>query len=127
MKSIIEVNRLGIDITPIEKIARLSDRYDRETLNLLFTAKEIDFCQSTSNPHLFYAICFAVKEAVGKALGTGLASVDWTEIEVNFAEGKLTINLHGKAKVRACQLEIETWLTNWSIWDNHILVRVFAQ
>jgi holo-[acyl-carrier protein] synthase len=121
------VNRVGIDLISVERIASLVDRCDRETLNLLFMSTEIDFCRSTSHPHLFYAICFAVKEAVGKALGTGLAGIDWTEIEANFAEEKLTINLHGKAKQRACQLEIATWLTTWTIWNNHVLVRVFAQ
>jgi holo-[acyl-carrier protein] synthase len=44
---------------------------------------EIDRCQSTSNPHQFYALCFATKEAVGKALGTGLAGIGWNEIEAN--------------------------------------------
>ncbi|HEY9651649.1 MAG TPA: 4'-phosphopantetheinyl transferase superfamily protein, partial [Coleofasciculaceae cyanobacterium] len=66
-EQITEVKRLGIDITPIPKIARLINRCDYETLTSLFTPGEIDRCQSASNPHQFYALCFATKEAVGKA------------------------------------------------------------
>lgn len=82
----VEVKGLGIDIAPIARIARLVERYDRETLNLLFTPGEIDRCQSSSHPHRSFAVCFATKEAVGKALGTGLAGIGWNEIEANLTQ-----------------------------------------
>ncbi len=117
---------IGIDITPIPKIARIIDRCDRETLTSLFTPSEIDCCQSTSNPHQFYALCFATKEAVGKALGTGLAGIDWNEIETNITHEKLTIHLHGKARIQAKKSGIQDWLATWWHWDNHIFVHVLA-
>ncbi|HEY9830394.1 MAG TPA: 4'-phosphopantetheinyl transferase superfamily protein [Stenomitos sp.] len=123
---ITEVKGIGIDITPIPKIARIIDRCDRETLTSLFTSGEIDHYQSTSNPHQFYALCFATKEAVGKALGTGLAGIDWNEIEANITDEKLTINLYGKARIQAKKRGIQDWVATWWYWDNHIFVHVLA-
>lgn len=143
-KYITGVKGIGIDITPIPKIARIIDRCnclqhhpksdcplgaprsDRETLNLLFTPSEIDRCQSASNPHQFYAVCFATKEAVGKALGTGLAGIDWNEIEANISLEKFTVHLHGKARIQAKRRGVSGWLATWCHWDNHVLVHVLA-
>lgn len=118
---------IGIDITPIQRIARLIERYDRETLNFLFTPGEIDSCQSASDPHQSYAVCFATKEAVGKALGTGLAGIDWNEIEANTTHDRLTIHLHGEASILAERRGIREWQATWFHWDKHVLVHVLAQ
>jgi holo-[acyl-carrier protein] synthase len=120
------IKGLGLDITPIHRIARLVDRYDSETLNLLFTANEIDHCQSANNYHQCYAICFATKEAVGKALGTGLVSIDWNEIEAEIIPYRVIIHLYDKASYQAKKLNIQQWLANWCDWDQHILVQVLA-
>ncbi|AKG21622.1 holo-ACP synthase [Calothrix sp. 336/3] len=121
-----QIKGLGLDITPIYRIARLVDRYDSETLNLLFTAKEIHYCQSATNYHQYYAICFATKEAVGKALGTGLVSIDWNEIETEITPYNLIIHLYGKARHQAKKRHIQQWLANWCYWDQHILVQVLG-
>jgi holo-[acyl-carrier protein] synthase len=105
----------------------LIDRYNGETLNLLFTSGEIYRCQSTSNPHQFYALCFATKEAVGKALGTGLADIGWNEIEANIAHDKLTVHLHGEARIQAQRRGVQKWMATWCHWDEHVLVHVLAQ
>ena len=123
----IDIKGLGIDIVPIYKIARFIDRYDRETLTLLFTCDEIDFCQIASDPHQCYAICFATKEAVGKALGTGLVGINWNEIEAKIEHKRLIINLCGKASIQAQKLDIRKLFATWSYLDGHILVNVLAQ
>jgi len=117
---------MGIDIIQIDKIAKLIERNDCQTLSLLFNHSEINRCQSASNPYQSYALCFATKEAVGKALGIGLVGIDWNEIEANITDGKLSIDLHGKASIEAKKLGISQWLATWSDWDRHILVHVFA-
>lgn len=121
------VKGIGIDITPISRIAKLIDQCDRETLSLLFTPGEIDHCQATHNPYQFYAVCFATKEAVGKALGTGLAGIGWNEIEANITSSRLTIHLHGETSVQASRLGVRQWLATWSHWDQYVLVQVLAQ
>ncbi len=141
-----EVKGLGIDIAPIPRIARLTERYDSETLNLLFTPGEIKRCQSSNHPHRSFAVCYATKEAVGKALGTGLAGIGWNEIEANLTqttkEGKrensiylppfplppfpFAIHLHGDASIQANRCGIQSWLATWCYWDEHVLVHVLA-
>lgn len=73
---------VGIDLIEIERIRRALDRYpgfkDR-----CFTAAEQAYCDSRRNPAQSYAGRFAGKEAVGKALGFGVArAFAWTEIEI---------------------------------------------
>jgi holo-[acyl-carrier protein] synthase len=121
-----EVKGLGIDIAPIPRIARLIERYDRETLTLLFAPSEIDRCQSSSHPRRAFAACFATKEAVGKALGTGLAGIGWNEIEAHLARDRLTVRLHGDTSLQAQRRGIQTWLATWCHWDEHVLVHVLA-
>ena len=121
------IKGLGIDITPVHRMARLINQCDCETLSLLFTPGEINLCQSASNPYQAYAVCFAAKEAVGKALGTGLADLGWNEIEANLTHGKLTIHLHGDAKFQAKKCGVREWLASWFYWNDHVLVHVLAQ
>lgn len=120
------VKGIGIDIAPIPKIAKLIERYDGETLNLLFTLSEIDRCQSSSHPHRSFTVCFAAKEAVGKALGTGLVGIGWNEIEANLTQDELTVHLYGEASVQAKRRGIRTWLATWCDWGEHVLVHVLA-
>ncbi|MGG6265209.1 holo-ACP synthase [Leptolyngbya sp. AN03gr2] len=115
---------IGIDIEQISRIAKLVDRYDRTTLNLLFTHSEIEQCQFA--PSHYYALCFSAKEAVGKALGTGLADIGWTEIEVTIAPHILDIQLSGAAYDLAIQQHIHRWYATWWTWDDYVLVQVFA-
>ena len=122
-----EIKGVGIDIVPISRIAKLVNRYDRETLTLLFTLNEIDQCQAAPHPHRYYAVCFSTKEAVGKALGTGLVDIDWNEIECNVAQTGLTVKLHGSADSKASQCGVNKWLATWCHWDDYVLVHVLAQ
>ena len=122
-----EIKGIGIDISPISRVATLVDRYDRETLSLLFTPNELDQCQGSPHPHRYYAICFSTKEAVGKALGTGLADIGWNEIEAQVWYAKLQINLHGSAQHQAAKCGISKWLATWCHWNDYVLVHVLAQ
>ena len=122
-----QVKGIGIDIAPISRISGLVSRYDQETLSLLFTANEIDQCQSASHPERYYAVCFSTKEAVGKALGTGLADIGWNEVEANVTDIRLTISLYGEAHRQASLLGVQEWLATWCHWDDYVLVHVLAQ
>lgn len=121
------IKGIGIDITPVSRIATLISRYNRETLSLLFTPNEIDQCQSASHPNRHYAVCFSTKEAVGKALGTGLADIGWNEVEAQVRSTTLTINLFGEAHRQASLRGVQEWLATWCHWDDYVLVHVLAQ
>jgi holo-[acyl-carrier protein] synthase len=121
-----EIKGVGIDILPIPRITRLIERYDRYTLMLVFTPGEIDRCQSSHHCDRDFAICFAAKEAVGKALGTGLAGIDWNEIESILTQDHLTVELNGEAGIQTQEKGIQIWQAAWCEWDEHVLVHVLA-
>ena len=84
---------VGIDIIENERMARAIARRPR-LLQRVFTRQEREYCLSKANPARHFAARFAAKEAVGKALGTGVIS--WQEIEVlNTASGKPAVRLSG--------------------------------
>jgi holo-[acyl-carrier protein] synthase len=76
------VTRVGVDLIEIERIRRALDRYPRFR-ERCFTEAERAYCESRANPAQSYAGRFAAKEAVGKALGFGVAGAfAWREIEI---------------------------------------------
>jgi holo-[acyl-carrier protein] synthase len=72
--------RVGVDLIEIARIERALERYPgfRERC---FTEAERAYCDSKANPPQHYAARFAGKEAVGKALGSGVRFT-WREIEI---------------------------------------------
>lgn len=121
------VKGLGIDLAYIPWMAKLIQRCDRETLKLLFALGEIDRCQSSSYSYRDFTVCFAAKEAVAKALGTGIAEdIEWHQIEANLTQDRLIIRLHGKASLKAQRAKIQLWIATWWHWDEHVLVHVLA-
>jgi holo-[acyl-carrier protein] synthase len=71
-----------------------------------FTAAERSYCDGKANPAQHYAGRFAAKEAIGKALGTGVPFT-WREIEI-LGPGKPRVVLSGATAARARQLEAGT-------------------
>ena len=64
--------KVGLDLIEIERIRAALDRYPRFR-ERCFTEAERAYCDSRANPAQHYAARFAGKEAVGKALGFGVA------------------------------------------------------
>jgi holo-[acyl-carrier protein] synthase len=86
---------VGIDAIEIERIRRALDRYPsfRERC---FTQAERAYCDARPNPPQHYAARFAGKEAVGKALGFGVArAFAWREIEIH-GRPKPSVRLSGR-------------------------------
>lgn len=63
---------IGIDVVEVERIASAIERHGEPFLAKIFTAAERDYCESRKYPAMHYAARFAAKEAVSKALGTGI-------------------------------------------------------
>lgn len=88
----------GVDMVEIERIRQSIDRCGDSFIRRVFTDEEIRYCESRKNGRYeSYAARFAAKEAVSKALGTGLAGgVTLKGIEmVNDAGGKPVVRLYG--------------------------------
>ncbi len=104
--------RIGVDLIEIPRIARALERYPgfRERC---FTEAERAYCDSKPNPPQHYAARFAGKEAVGKALGSGVRFT-WREIEIT-GRPKPGVTLTGKTKAWAERVgagEIELSMTH---------------
>lgn len=103
----------GIDLVEIERIEQSVSRYGQRFLERIFTPLEL--AQANGRPASL-AARFAAKEAVAKALGTGIGAVTWQEIEVRKTEaGKPELALSGCA----ARLAAEQGLSGWSVSISH--------
>jgi holo-[acyl-carrier protein] synthase len=90
---------VGIDIIEVERIGKVLAHHGERFLRRVYTEREIQQCQGKVKR---LAGRFSAKEAISKALGTGLHGVTWREMEiVQLRSGRPTVTLHGKAKRRA--------------------------
>jgi holo-[acyl-carrier protein] synthase len=91
---------IGTDIVECLRIARLIERHGELFVGRVYTDAEIEYCRARKAATQHYAGRWAAKEAVLKALGSGLRSgISWRDIEVaNDARGAPIIALHGGAK-----------------------------
>ena len=86
---------VGVDLIEIERVRRALDRYPRFR-DRCFTEAEQAYCDSRPNPAQSYAGRFAGKEAVGKALGFGVArAFAWRDIEIA-GRPKPSVRLSGR-------------------------------
>ena len=90
---------IGVDIIEIERIKATLKKYGEKFINRIFTENEIKYCESFKNSYRKYATKFAAKEAVAKALGTGIGKIQWKDIEIlNSPNGAPYVKLNNSAK-----------------------------
>lgn len=90
---------LGVDIVEIDRMRRILDRTP-SFARKVFTEAEQEYCNTKANPATHYAARFAAKEAVCKALGTGILTqgMRMQDVEVvRDSRGKPAVALHGRA------------------------------
>lgn len=91
----------------IDRIQRAIEKNPR-FLERVYTEQEAAYCQRKNNSWQSFAARFAAKEAVGKALGTGIGPVAMQEIEiVNAANGQPAVVLHGAALALARKKNVQ--------------------
>lgn len=98
---------IGCDIIEIERIARAIN--SESFIRRVFTAEEAAYCQRRGQQAAAsFAARFAAKEAVLKALGTGLREGSLQEIAVdNDGLGKPLVQLSGHFAMLAKQLGVK--------------------
>jgi len=86
---------LGIDIIEVARIEKAILRHEKKFLDHIFTLKEQAYCQKHKISARHFSGRFAAKEAIVKALGTGInKDIGWTDIEIlNDEKGKPIVNL----------------------------------
>lgn len=91
--------RCGIDLVEVRRVQRLVDKYGGRFTRRIFTPAEQAYCSSRRKRAPHWAARLAGKEAVAKALGTGLGRVAWTDIEIiNLPSGEPAVRLYGAAR-----------------------------
>jgi len=94
---------VGLDLTPVPRVAEVLERFRERFLARIFVEGEIQ--RRRRHPRAFaehVAGRFAAKEAAMKALGTGWRGVAFREIAIRrSASGKPVLELTGRAAARA--------------------------
>jgi holo-[acyl-carrier protein] synthase len=98
---------VGIDIIEVDRVRKVYEHHGERFLKRVFTEMEVRQCRGKATR---LAGRFAAKEAISKALGTGIHGVAWHEMEVvQLRSGRPTVTLHGNAKRRAELLGISAF------------------
>jgi holo-[acyl-carrier protein] synthase len=119
----------GVDVVDIPRIeAMLAEHGDRFP-ERCFTDGERAYAESAGRlrPER-YAVRFACKEAVLKALGTGWrAGISWRDIEVRRApSGQPHLSLEGRCAELAREMKIRRWVVSLSHAGTSALASVIA-
>jgi holo-[acyl-carrier protein] synthase len=105
---------LGVDIIEVPRIKKALNRWGERFLKRVFTPDERRYSLRKAFPEQSLAARFAAKEAVMKALGTGLSGgIAWTDVEiVNTPRGKPEVRLRGKIASRVGEKKVQISLSH---------------
>src|SRR3972149_946190 len=107
----------GVDLIEIERVREAIARHGDQFLNRIFTQTELRDCKGRVDS---LAARFTAKEAVAKALGTGIGDIGWQEIEVVGDENKApSLRLHGAAEKKSQQKGLKVWSLGLSHTPSH--------
>jgi holo-[acyl-carrier protein] synthase len=116
--------RTGVDLIEVERIDRAILRHGDRFFERFFTAREL---VETFGHTPALAARFSAKEAVAKALGTGIGDVGWKDIEITKGKSKEPILvLHGPAKAIADELGLVHWTISLSHTHEHAVAIAVA-
>ena len=124
---------IGTDIINIKRLEKSLKRRGDKFKTRIFSENEIKYCEKKKNPHTFYAKRYAAKEALSKALGTGIRKgIYFKEIEIlNDKLGKPFIELKGstadflKRKINSKKYSIYLSLSDDLPWAHATVIISF--
>ncbi|PBB06060.1 holo-ACP synthase [Salimicrobium humidisoli] len=95
------ITGIGIDVVEIDRITKSIKRNPRIIQRILTDQEQRRYCSlSEKRKKEFMAGRFAVKEAVGKALGTGVGRIGFRQIETAADDyGKPVLTVKGREDV----------------------------
>ena len=97
----------GIDIIEISRMDLINPAIRQRFIARVYTQAEINQAGNRSDA---LTGLFAAKEAVSKALGTGIGYVHWQDIEIlHLPTGQPIVKLHRNAKIVADKKGLQTW------------------
>ena len=91
---------IGTDIVNVRRMKKTLQDHNNSFKKRIFSSNEIIYCEKKKHPETFYAKRFAAKEALSKALGTGIRKgINFKDIEIyNDDYGKPFIKLKGSTE-----------------------------
>jgi len=90
---------IGTDLVEKHRIRDLLDRFNRKFVERILSLEEIKKFDAATEGVSFLAKRFAAKEAIAKAIGTGIGPLVFNEISVlNLDNGKPHVSFKGKSK-----------------------------
>ena len=115
---------IGTDIINIKRMRNFIQQNKKNFKKRIFSKNEIIYCDKKKDPYSYYAKRFAAKEALSKALGTGIRKgINFKDIEIsNDNLGKQKIRLKGstanflKKKIKTKKYYIYLSLSDDSPW-----------
>ena len=108
----------GIDVVDVARIESILDTHGEKFIKKCFTRKEQEASDVSSKEVRAerFAARYAAKEAVLKALGTGLSGgIEWVDIGVIRDDGPPMVELCG----RAAEVAAEAGITEWRLSLSH--------
>lgn len=116
--------RTGVDLIEIERLEQVIARHGARFLERVYTRVELDEVGSNLAS---LAARFAAKEAVAKALGTGIGAIAWREIEIRRGpQREPQLLLYGEARLLADSLGLVDWSLSLSHSASHAIAMVVA-
>lgn len=118
---------IGVDLVEIARIERALEKSGERLARRILCDSEYEDFASSNRPAVFLAKSFAVKEAVSKALGTGISQgVRFHDISLTrLPSGQPQVKLDGAALKRLAEIGAQRMLV--SISDEAGLVIAYAQ
>ena len=121
------IKGIGIDIIEIKRITKAVKQNNR-FMERVFTSLEIDYFKSCNFGQNTIAGNFSAKEAVMKALGTGLRNFKWVDIEIlRDSMGKPYVVLKNNAKALAQEKSITSVLVSISHCKDYATAQAIAE
>ena len=118
---------IGTDIVEIDRIKKALQR-NPKILNRLFTDYEITYFKSRNMNIQHIAGGFSAKEAVVKALGTGLRGFNWKDVELlRGSSGMPMVKFYNRAKAIASENRISTVFISISHSENYAVAVAVAE
>ena len=119
---------IGVDIESIDRFSRAIERHGDRFLQRIFTEEEIAYCRRQGRCAQHFAVRFAAKEAVLKALRFGPEGGSLKEIEVVKGEhGEPHIKLTGSMRALADERRVSRIHVSLSHADTHCVAQVVAE
>ncbi len=116
--------RSGVDIIEVDRIDNAILRHGQRFFDRFYTSQEL-IDSDGQTPSL--AARFAAKEAVAKALGTGIGQVAWKDIEVvTGPRREPMLRLHGQALELANSMGLTDWAISLSHTEQHAVAVAVA-